>query len=152
MIWPLTTPFFLAVREGKEEANDAIRISPHELAVFDVVAVAYMAQNRPDEARAILNTGLSNNPENQGIHFDLFGVSAALGDEAGMQCELQWDSGKLAGVNILGFAAPGRAAHLGELKKARGLSEQALQITKENNFKDSTAGVAAFAALHEGRL
>ena len=48
-----------------------------------MVAVAYMAQNRPDEARAILNTGLSNNPENQGIHFDLFGVSAALGDEAG---------------------------------------------------------------------
>src|SRR2546422_11138854 len=48
-----------------EEANDAIRISPHELAVFDVVAVAYMAQNRPDEARAILNTGLSNNPENR---------------------------------------------------------------------------------------
>ena len=69
--------------KGMEEANEAIRISPHELAVFDVVAVAYLAQNRPDEARAILNTGLSNNPENQGIHFDLFGVSAALGDEAG---------------------------------------------------------------------
>ena len=101
-----------------------------------------MAQNRPDEARAILNTGLSNNPENQGIHFDLFGVSAALGDEAGMQRELQWASGKLAGINILGFAAPGRAAHLGELKKARGLSEQALQIARENNFKDSGAGVA----------
>ena len=61
-----------------------------------MVAVAYIAQNRPDEARAILNTGLSNNPENQGIHFDLFGVSAALGDEAGMQRELQWASGKLA--------------------------------------------------------
>jgi len=36
--------------KGMEEANEAIRISPHELAVFDVVAVAYMAQNRPDEA------------------------------------------------------------------------------------------------------
>ena len=67
-----------------EEANEAIRISPHELAVFDVVAVAYLAQNRPDEARAILNTGLINNRENQGIHFDLFWVSAALGDEAGL--------------------------------------------------------------------
>ena len=69
--------------KGMEEANEAIRISPHELAVFDVVAVAYLAQNRPDEARAILNTGLINNRENQGIHFDLFWVSAALGDEAG---------------------------------------------------------------------
>ena len=69
--------------KGMEEANEAIRVSPHELAVFDVVAVAYLAQNRPDEARAILNPGLINNPENQGIHFDLFWVSAALGDEAG---------------------------------------------------------------------
>ena len=69
-----------------------------------------------------------------------------------MQRELQWASGKLAGINILGFAAPGRAAHLGELKKARGLSEQALQITKENNFKDSAAGVAAFAALLEAEV
>ncbi len=117
-----------------------------------MVAVAYIAQNRPDEARAILNTGLSNNPENQGIHFDLFGVSAALGDEAGMQRELQWASGKLAGVNILGVAATARAAYLGKLKSARELSTQALQIARENNFKDSGAGVAAFEALLEAEV
>ena len=111
-----------------------------------------MAQNRPDEARAILNTGLSNNPENQGIHFDLFGVSAALGDEAGMQRELQWASGKLAGVNILGVAATARAAYLGKLKSARELSTQALQIARENNFKDSGAGIAAFEALLEAEV
>src|SRR5438552_5656186 len=69
-----------------------------------------------------------------------------------MQRELQWASGKLAGINILGFAAPGRAAHLGELKKARALSKQALQITKENNSKDNAAGVAAFAALLEAEV
>ena len=101
-----------------------------------------MAQNRPDEAWAILNTGLINNPENQGIHFDLFWVSAALGDEAGMQRELQWASGKLAGVNLLGVAATARATYLGKLKSARELSTQALQIARENNFKDSGAGVA----------
>lgn len=135
-----------------EEANEAIRISPHELAVFDVVAVGYMAQNRADEAKAVLSTGLGSNPENANIHFDLYAVAAALGDEAGMQRELQWASGKLAGVNLLGVAAPGRAAHVGELKKARGLSEQALQITRENNFKDSAAGVEAFEALLEAEV
>ena len=111
-----------------------------------------MAQNRPDEAWAILNTGLINNPENQGIHFDLFWVSAALGDEAGMQRELQWASGKLAGVNLLGVAATARAAYLGKLKSARELSTQALQIARENNFKDSGAGVAAFEALLEAEV
>ena len=64
--------------KGMEEANEAIRISPHELAVFDVVAVAYLAQNRPDEARAILTMGLGSNPDNPNIHFDLHAVAAAL--------------------------------------------------------------------------
>jgi serine/threonine protein kinase/tetratricopeptide (TPR) repeat protein len=138
--------------KGMQEANEAIRISPHSLAGFDVVALGYMAQNRADEAKAVLSTGLGSNPENANIHFDLYAVAAALGDEAGMQHELQWASGKLAGVNLLGVAAPGRAAHVGELKKARGLSEQALEITRENNFKDSAAGVAAFEALLEAEV
>lgn len=129
--------------KGMQEANEAIRISPHSLAGFDVVALGYMAQNRADEAKSVLSTGLGSNPENANIHFDLYAVAAALGDEAGMQRELQWASGKLAGVNLLGVAAPGRAAHVGELKKARGLSEQALEITRENNFKDSAAGVGS---------
>ena len=111
-----------------------------------------MAQNRADEAKAVLSTGLASNPENQGIHFDLFWVSAALGDEAGMQRELQWASGKLAGVNLLGVAATARAAYLGKLKSARELSTQALQIARENNFKDSGAGVAAFEALLEAEV
>src|SRR5207237_2819421 len=60
--------------------------------------------------------------------------------------------GKVEGISVLGYAAPGVAANLGELKKARGLSEQALQITKENNFKDSGAGIAAFEALLEAEV
>jgi hypothetical protein len=59
-----------------------------------------------------------------------------------MQRELQWASGKLAGVNLLGVAATARATYLGKLKSARELSTQALQIARENNFKDSGAGVA----------
>jgi len=69
-----------------------------------------------------------------------------------MQRELQWASGKLAGVNILGVAATARAAYLGKLKSTRELSTQALQIARENNFKDSGAGVAAFEALLEAEV
>ena len=69
-----------------------------------------------------------------------------------MHRELQWASGKLAGVNLLGVAATARAAYLGKLKSARELSTQALQIARENNFKDSGAGVAAFEALLEAEV
>ena len=135
--------------KGMEEGNATIEISPHTLSGFDVVALAYLAANRPEEAQAVLNRGLASNPENLGIHADLFGVAAALGDEAGMQRQLQWASGRLAGVVVLGTPAPGRAAYLGEIAKAREVSSQAVQLDRENNFKGSAAGHLAFEALIE---
>jgi tetratricopeptide (TPR) repeat protein len=48
--------------------------------------------------------------------------------------------------------ARGRAAHLGELKKARELSAQAVQAAKDNNFRDSAAGLIAFEALVEAEV
>ena len=49
-----------------------------------MVAISYLAQNRADEAEAVLNTGLANNPNNYAIHSDLYGVAAALNDESGI--------------------------------------------------------------------
>jgi hypothetical protein len=135
--------------KGMQEVNNAIRISPHVIAGFDAVALGYLAQNRADEAKAVLTTGLRNNPDNQAIHFDLFGVAAALGDQDGMQRELQWAEGKVGGSLLLGFAATGRAGTLGQMKKARDFSAQALQIARDNNYKDMAAGFLAFRSLLE---
>ena len=135
--------------KGTEEGNNAIRISPHVLAGFDAVALGYLAQNRPDEAKAVLTTGLRNNPDGQSLHYDLFGVAAALGDQDGMQHELQWAEGKGVGGFLLGFAAAGRAGTLGEIKKSRDFFAEALQIARDNNYKDTAAGFLASQALLE---
>ena len=134
---------------GMQEGNNAIRISPHTLAGFDMVAFGYLAQNRVDEAKAVLTTGLRNNPDNQAIHYDLFGVAAALGDQEGMQHELQWAEGKGVGGFALGLAAAGRAGTLGEIKKARDFFAESLQIARDNNYKDTAAGFLASQALLE---
>src|SRR5689334_9293470 len=127
--------------KGMEEGNNAIRLSPHVLAGFDVVALGYLAQNRPDEAKAVLTTGLRNNPDNEAIHSDLFGVAAALGDQEGMQHELQWAEGKGVGGFFLPGAAAGRAGTLGEIKKSRNFFAEALQIARDNDYKDTAAGL-----------
>jgi eukaryotic-like serine/threonine-protein kinase len=133
--------------KGMEEGNNAIRISPHLISGFNAVALGYLAQNRPDEARAVLTTGVRNNPDNQAIHFELFGVAAALGDQDGMQHELQWAEGKVGGSLLLGFAAAGRAGTIGEMKKSRDFSAKAVQIARDNNYKDTAAGFLAFQSL-----
>src|SRR5579864_6803768 len=135
--------------KGMEEGNNAIRLSPHVLAGFDVVALGYLAQNRPDEAKAVLTTGLRNNPDNEAIHSDLFSVAAALGDQEGMQHELQWAEGKGVGGFFLPGAAAGRAGTLGEIKKSRNFFAEALQIARDNDYKDTAAGLLASQALIE---
>lgn len=135
--------------KGMQEGNNAIRISPHVIGGFDAVALGYMAENRADEAKAVLTTGLKDNPDNQAIHFDFFGVAAALGDQDGMQQELQWAEGKVGGSLLLGFAAAGRAGTLGQIKKSQDFSAEALQIARDNNYKDTAAGILASQSLLE---
>lgn len=135
--------------KGMQEGNNAIRISPHVIGGFDTVALGYMAENRADEAKAVLTTGLKDNPDNQAIHFDFFGVAAALGDQDGMQQELQWAEGKVGGSLLLGFAAAGRAGTLGQIKKSQDFSAEALQIARDNNYKDTAAGILASRSLLE---
>jgi len=69
---------------GKNDLRRELELVSHELTTFDVVAISYLAQNRADEAEAVLNTGLANNPNNYAIHSDLYGVAAAINDESGI--------------------------------------------------------------------
>jgi hypothetical protein len=117
--------------KGAEEAAHGLQITSHQLALFDVEALGYMAQNRPEEAKSVLAAGLASNPESSAIHSDLFGDCAALEDQACMDRELQWASGKVGEVNILGVAAAGRAAFLGKIQQSREYSTTAIRLAQE---------------------
>src|SRR5437667_71548 len=67
----------------------------------------------------------------------------------GMHRELQWASGKLAGVNLLGVAATARAAYLGKLKSARELSTPALQ---DSDRGDPARGIQALQPASQYEL
>src|SRR5690348_4284339 len=138
--------------KGAEEAAHGLQITSHQLALFDVEALGYMAQNRPEEAKSVLAAGLASNPESSAIHSDLFGDCAALEDQACMDRELQWASGKVGEVNILGVAAAGRAAFLGKIQQSREYSTTAIRLAQDSKFNDNAAGLAAFAALIEAEV
>jgi eukaryotic-like serine/threonine-protein kinase len=139
-------------QKGTEEAARGLQITSHELALFNVKALGYMAQNRPEEAKSVLAAGLASNPENTAIHFALFSACAALEDQACMDRELQWASGKLGAVDVLGAAAAGRAAFLGKMQQSREYSTTAIRLAQESKFNDSAAGFAALAALIEAAI
>jgi serine/threonine protein kinase/predicted Zn-dependent protease len=131
---------------------DTLKINAHSKGGYLGVACGYLGLNRPDEAKAFLESALANDPDHPAIHTNLYMTYSALGDEAGAERELQWASGKMQGAQIIGFGAVGRAAHLGKMQKARELSAQAVQVFESNKFKDSAAGLIASLSLIEAEV
>jgi eukaryotic-like serine/threonine-protein kinase len=131
---------------------ETLKINPHSKGGYLGVACGYLGLNRPDEAKAFLESALASDPDHPAIHFNLYRAYSALGDEAGVERELQWAFGKLQGAQILGFDAASRAAHLGKVQKAREFSARAVQVFESNKFKDSAAGLIAYLALIEAEV
>jgi tetratricopeptide (TPR) repeat protein len=138
--------------KGIELGNEAVRINPHSTGGYVAAAFGYLGQNRPDEARSFLESALPNNPDHRGIHDLLYSVYSALGDEASAGRQIEWASGKLQAAGIIGNTVAGRAAFLGQMRKAQELSARAVQIFESNNFKDSAASTTAFLALTQAEV
>jgi len=135
-----------------EMGNAAIRLNPHETGAYGAVAGAYVALNRVDEARAVLENGLHTDRDNPGLHTALYDVASAEGDSAIMQREFQWGASRPAGENFVLYLAAMQAAQHGQLTKARELLAQIFLVSQGSNLKESAAGNAAFEALLESEM
>jgi eukaryotic-like serine/threonine-protein kinase len=140
--------FEMAIQIG----NEAIRLNRHVTGAYAAVASGYLGLNRAEEARSFLENARQKNGDLPEIHTPLYVTYAALGNEAGMQRELQWASGNVEATGLVGFAATGRAAGHGQLRKARELFEQASHTALVNNLKSTAAGFAANQALLEAEV
>jgi tetratricopeptide (TPR) repeat protein len=134
--------------------NENLRVSSHSIGGYGAVACGYLGLNRVDEAKTFLEASLPSNPEVPYIHFHLYAVYAILGDQSGMQRELQWATreGNVQGAGLLVYAAGARALNQGKLMKVRELSLQAVQVARDNNLKDTAAGFIATQALTEAQV
>jgi tetratricopeptide (TPR) repeat protein len=134
--------------KGVQFGMEALRLNAHARAGYGTITCGYLGLNRPDEAKAFLESAFASDSESAGLHFGLYMTYAALGDDAGAERQLQWASEKFEGVGVLGVAT-GRYASLGKLTKARELSAQSQEIFKSNNFLGSSASAAAYLAFIE---
>jgi serine/threonine protein kinase/tetratricopeptide (TPR) repeat protein len=138
--------------KATEMGNAAIRLNPHETGAYGAVAGAYLALNRVDEARTVLENGLRTDRDNPQLHQALYIVASVEGDSAVMQREFQWGASRPAGENfVLHFAAMQAAQH-GQLTKARELLAQLFAVSQGSNLKESSASTAAFEALLESEM
>jgi len=132
-------------------ANECKRLEP--VAPFGYVhaAVSYMAMNRLEEARSVLQQSVDMKADNYFIHGLMFDAAFLSNDSDGMQRQLKWAEGKSSEHYLLNSAARAAASH-GQMKKAGELTQRSSQVSERLGFKGTNADTQAQWALMQAQV
>ncbi|MBI3667025.1 MAG: protein kinase [Acidobacteria bacterium] len=131
-----------------EEAREALRLEPHHPFPYGLVSRAYGGLNRFEEAKAVCEKYLAQNPDYWGCHVGLYVNAFIEGNAPEMQKQIEWARGKPEELWMLSFHAVATASS-GKMQKAREIFRRSVEAAQRNNLKEAAAGTTAQEALTE---
>ena len=132
-----------------ENALEAVRLDPDSGFSYGVAAEAYIALNRLDEAKAILNTALQRKVGGIDAYIHLGLVALAQNDKAGLESARSLLKSAPGGDGVVMYLDASLAASQGQLRHARELFAQASQVLQRFNLKEAAAAEVAGEAVTE---
>jgi serine/threonine protein kinase/tetratricopeptide (TPR) repeat protein len=127
-------------------ANEAIRIEPNSPYGYVHAAIPYLALNRMEEARSVLQHAVDAKADNLFVHQLFYDLACMNGDADAMQAQLKSSEGK-PGEYLLLNEATGAVASHGQMQKAGELMLRSAQVSDRLGFKETTADTQAGFAL-----
>src|SRR5262249_48094205 len=76
------------------EAQESVRLDPINMLGMEIVGFAFLALNRFDEAKIAFGQALSHRPDGLVTHIGIYVTAAVVGDNAAMQQQVAWVSGR----------------------------------------------------------
>jgi eukaryotic-like serine/threonine-protein kinase len=131
--------FEKALENGKE----AIRVDPDEVRGYLFAGTGFMGLNRPDEAKAIIQSGLQRNSDFVSLHDALAYIAFAQGDAATMAKEDAFLVGKPDLEYNMDIRHGDIAASHGQIKQAEESYGKARQLAQRVQIKELEAGALA---------
>jgi serine/threonine protein kinase/tetratricopeptide (TPR) repeat protein len=127
-------------------ASEAAREEPNSPFGYLHEAIPYMALNRVEEARSLLQRAVDAKADNLFVHQTLYEVAFLNGDGDEMQRQLKLSEGKPGEYLLLREAITAAASH-GQMQKAAEWMLRSTQVTDRLGFKETTADTQAGFAL-----
>jgi eukaryotic-like serine/threonine-protein kinase len=134
-----------------EEGDEFTRLESWSPFGYAHSAGGYMALNRIEEARSVLQRAVDVKADNLFIHQLSYQVAFLAGDSDGMQRQMKWAEGKPSEWLLLNEAASVAAAH-GQMEKAGELVMRSTQVTDRLGFKETTADTQAAWAVTQAEV
>jgi hypothetical protein len=107
--------------------------------------------NRPDDAKAVVERAVADDPDNRTARLALFWVYSEMGNVAGAEQQVKWASKNPDGGGLLELASLAELS-FGRLHKARELSRQSQTSFLDIKAGEGAAGVGADWALAEAAM
>ncbi len=106
-------------------ASEAMRLDPKDPYSYNHLARAYVSMNRYDEAMSVAEQAVTQKLDSPGVHGTFFRLAFLRGDQAGMQREVSWATGRTDEPFVLEDKAESERA-LGRVKMSRDTAQLAI--------------------------
>jgi eukaryotic-like serine/threonine-protein kinase len=138
--------------QGAAEMEEDVRLNPDSVVGYVNLMSHYTALNRLPEAKAAYQEAKARNLDVAFLHLNLYGIAFLQTDTAEMQRQVAWASGKPAAENLLLSAEADTEAYGGRLRRARELTQQAVESAVRNDQQETASGWQMNAALREAEF
>jgi serine/threonine protein kinase/Flp pilus assembly protein TadD len=142
--YSLVGPFEQAIKEG----NQAIELNPKDARAYVNVGVAFIEQNRFDEARDILRQAEKLKPESTNMRARLYQIAFVQGDAATMKEQIDWANGSKKVEDALVWQAR-VAGFSGQLATADQLNDRVIGMFRTSDAKESMAQMMLMEAVRD---
>lgn len=126
-----------------------IQLDPASTSGYAGAAGAYIALNRFDEARAVLQQAQAKGLDSYPLRFKLYELAFCKNDDSGMAQQVKWAEGKPAVEDLFLNLQALTAAYFGKMKEARELYERAAESAKRSGEPIRTGLYSASLSFNE---
>ena len=135
-----------------ENALQAVRVDPDNALGYVSLSAAYRAQNRLDEAKAVLNTGMQRKIAGTSVHEELLMIAFAQNDQAAIERERSLLRSSPEGEQVVADSDADVAALHGQIRRFEELNAKAVDLAKHFGQHEFAAERLTAAALLEAAL
>jgi eukaryotic-like serine/threonine-protein kinase len=132
-----------------DEIREAHKLYPESGLINGNLLSAYICADRMNEARAVAEEAKVKTPDTFQVRANLYRLAFLQNDQAGMEEQVAFSSGKPGLEDQLLNNEADTAAYYGKLARSREFSRGAVASAQRANEKDTAAAYLADAALRE---
>jgi tetratricopeptide (TPR) repeat protein len=135
-----------------QEMQEALRLAPDNVIIYGNLGLTYLYLNRLNEAQTTFEQSLARRLDGGGLRGNMYSLGFLRGDNAMMEQQLAWVTGKLGVEDPLLSAQSDTDAYYDRMTKAREFSRHATDAAFRADSKETMALWQVNAALREAEI